>query len=58
MRKVAITLVGFIIIAALFWWATGADAASDLGHILLPALGAMVVVGLAIGIAPLFNKSN
>ncbi len=58
MRKIAIALAGFIIFAALLWLATGADAANDLAHILLPAFGAIVVIGFAIGIAPLFDKTH
>ena len=57
MWKMALVLMGFIIVAALFWLASGGDFAIDLAHILLPAFGAVVVIGFAIGIAPLFDKT-
>ena len=56
MWKIAIALVGFIIFGALLGLATGADAVSDLGHILLPAFGAIVIMAIAIGVAPLLDR--
>ena len=57
MWKFTIGLLGLISVAVLFRLSISADVAYELAQIVLPAVGAIVIMGLAISVAPWLDRN-